>query len=51
MKRSDEVGLIAFFLLLVAVLAIFGVLADAFGTDSRETLGERHAGDSMWRTF
>jgi hypothetical protein len=39
------VGLIVFLLLLVAALAIFGVVAEAFGKDSREPLEDDRAGD------
>jgi hypothetical protein len=42
---------IAFTLFLVVSLAVFGIVAGAFGVDSRDGLGDTHAGNRTRRTI
>jgi hypothetical protein len=46
-ERSGEVDVIVILLLLVAALVLFDVLAVAFGTDSRDSIGDAHAGNQF----
>jgi hypothetical protein len=50
-EGSREVDILAFFLLVVAGLAIFGAAAAAFGSDSRDTIEDAHIRDLTRRTI
>ena len=51
MKGSGEVDTFVFFLLVVVGLAIFGAVAGAFGSDSREPIEDAHIRDLTRRTI
>ncbi len=51
MEGSGEVETFVFFLLVVVGLAIFGAVAEAFGADSRELIGDSHLRDVIRRTI
>ena len=51
MKGDGEVELFVFLVLVVMGLAIFGALAAAYGTDSRETIEDAHIRDLTRRTI